>query len=372
MKYTFIRSFAYFLSSVLFILAFSSFNIAGSRKMIVLQKLADRNVSLTFKIDFNISSGPELIKDKFAVYQTPLSSISRLTANMDKLSEANVKHLRYEIGWGKNEELGAPQISGSAGNLQYNLNEFDEFINGLKRNGVTPLYAMTYNPKPLQDNSAVYNQWQSTPNNLIVWQKICRDYASYFKKMGTKPLYEIWNEPDLNNIFFTGTFDEYIDIYKNAVAGIRAVEPYAVVGGPALSGANLNWYKNFLKGIGTTPISFLSGHIYNSNYPLLIKTMREALKESGRTGLPIYLTEYCAFDNLDFSQINTTGIASKSPGASRFFRDVRNLLTYIDVEKVYFAQWIDPEIRKCPSCAWLPFPDKMGMIDLNNQRKALY
>ena len=346
--------------------------LSCKKSVIQAPEIPSGNSQLKFNVNFNTSGGAALIKDKFAVYQTPLSAISRLTANMPKLTEANIKHLRYEIGWGKNEELSAPQITGTPDNLQYNFREFDQFINGLKTNGVTPLYAVTYNPKPLQNNPADGNNWQSTPNNMLAWQKICGDYAAHFKAMGTNPMYEIWNEPDLNGIFFTGTFNDYINIYKNAVTGIRAAEPTAIIGGPAVSGANLDWYKNFLNGIGTTPIDFLSGHIYDSNYPQLISTMRQALSETGRTGLPIFLTEYCSFNNLEFTQININGIASKAQGASRFFRDVNYLLAYNDVKKVYFAQWIDPETRACPTCPFISFPDKMGMIDLDNQRKALY
>ena len=330
------------------------------------------NAQLNFNVDFATANGPALVKDKFAVYQTTLGSISRVNTNMPKLSEANIKHFRYELGWGKNEEFSAPQITGTASNPQYNFGELDQLVNGLKTNGVTPLYAMCYNPRPLQNNPADGNNWQSVPNNLAAWQRICGDYAAHFKAMGTNPMYEIWNEPDLNGIFFTGTTNDYINIYKNAVAGIHAAEPTAIIGGPAVSGANLDWYKNFLNGIGTTPINFLSGHIYDSNYRQLISTMRQALSETGRTNLPIYLTEYCSFDNLNSQEVSSTGIASKAQGASRFFGDVRNLLTYIDVKKVYFAQWIDPETRSCPTCAWQSWADKMGMIDLSNQRKALY
>ncbi len=330
------------------------------------------HAQLNFNVNFAAGGGPQLVKDKFAVYQTPLAASTRLNANMSKLSEANIKHLRYEIGWGKNEALNAPQITGTADNPQYNLSEFNDFINGLKSNGVTPLYAMTYNPKPLQNNPSDYNQWQSVPNNMGAWQRICRDYAAHFKAMGTAPIYEIWNEPDLNGIFFTGNVNDYINIYKNAVAGIRAAEPTAWVGGPAVSGPNLGWFKTFLNGIGNTPITFLSGHIYNANYDQLINTMRQALNETGRSGLPLYITEYSSFNNLVGSEIDNNGIASKAQGASRFFRDVRSLLNYGDVQKVYFAQWIDPEVRDCPTCAWKGAWDKMGMIDLNNQRKALY
>ncbi len=330
------------------------------------------NAQLNFNVDFNASGGAPLVKHKFAVYQTPLASGNRLNANMSKLSEANIKGLRYELGWGKTVELGAPQISGSASNPVYNWTELDAFINGLKGQGVTPLYALSYNPRPLQNNPWDSNSWQSVPNNMAAWQRICRDYTAHFTAMGTLPIYEIWNEPDLYGIFFTGNVNDYVNIYTHAVNGIRQAEPTAWVGGPAVSGANLDWYKNFLNGIGSTPITFLSGHIYNGNYDHLINTMRQALNETGRAGLPIYITEYSSFDNLVPTEIDNNGIASKSHGAARFFRDVRNLLTYNDVHRVYFAQWIDPEVRDCSTCPWYGGWDNMGMIDLSNRRKALY
>ena len=109
--------------------------------------------SQTFAVDFSKAADPPLIKTKFGVYQTPLTTLPRLLNSVPLLREINVADLRYEIGWGKPESLAASQISGTVAHPRYDFSVIDAFVSVLKQADVTPLLAMTYCPDPLKSHA---------------------------------------------------------------------------------------------------------------------------------------------------------------------------------------------------------------------------
>ncbi len=125
-------------------------------------------------------------------------------------------------------------------------------------------------------------------------------------------------------------------------------DPDALVGGPAAA-----WNLSYLAPLLSQPLDFASMHSYD-NYAPQIGAMRAAL--AGRPELPIFLTEYASYADLP-----PNGPQSRHAGAMRFFRDVKGLLTYTDVTKVYWAQWLNA--GDGPG---------MGLITWDGHRKALF
>lgn len=306
-----------------------------------------------FEVDFSQPAHAPLVKTKFGVYQTPLTTLPRLLDSMPLLREINVADLRYEIGWGKPDVLAASQISGTVKQLHYDFSTIDAIAERLKLAGVKPLFAMGYCPDPLKSRD-VWAGWKDMPSDLGSWQKINRDYASHLRnrKELSGPFYEVWNEPDMpdpdGKMFFSGTPKDYTQLYARAAGGIREGDPDALIGGPAAA-----WDLAYLAPILSQPIDFASIHGYD-NYPAQLGLMRAAL--AGRPELPIFLTEYASFT--DFPP---NGPQSRYSAAMRFFRDVKGLLTYTDVAKVYWAQWLDA--GNGPG---------MGLVDWQGHRKAIF
>lgn len=307
----------------------------------------------TFEVDCAQPADPPLVKTKFGVYQTPLTTLPRLLNAMPLLREINVADLRYEMGWGKPDALAAAQISGTASQPTYDFSTLDTFVEGLNAAGVKPLLAMGYCPAPLKSRD-VWAAWKDMPADLNVWQKINRDYAYHFSvsKQVPSPFYEIWNEPDMpepnGKMFFSGTPQDYGQLFAHAAAGIRQGDPNALIGGPAVA-----WNLAYLAPILTQPVDFASLHAYD-NYPAQLDMMRGAL--TGRPDLPIFLTEYASF-----TEFPPNGPQSRYPAAMRFLRDVKGLLSYTDVAKVYWAQWLDA--GDGPG---------MGLVTWDGHRKAIF
>lgn len=179
----------------------------------------------TFHADFSRWAGPPLVKDKFGVYQTPFFFKSHPPSSFDMtglLAEAGVHDLRYEMGWGKPDTYAFDQIGGTPAALRIDWTRLDPFVGQLRRAGVSPLFAMTYNPLPLKTGTE-WSRWKDVPGSLPAWREINRRYAAHYRALGLQtPRYEMWNEPDLpgdgGKVFFNGGPDDYARV---AQAGLE-------------------------------------------------------------------------------------------------------------------------------------------------------
>lgn len=305
--------------------------------------------SQVFHVDFSRWAGPPLVKTKFGVYETPFLSRDNLRRAAALLPEAGVQDLRYEMGWGKPDTYAFDQISGPAAAPQIDFALLDPFLSILKRQGVAPLLAMCYDPVPLKTGTE-WQRWKDMPSNLAGWQNIQRRYAAHYRDVLhlRDARYEIWNEPDIGGdggkMFFNGTPAQYAALYRAGAAGIHAGDRDARAGGPAIA-----YDRAFAAPLLSQPIDFVSIHAYD-NYAGQLDGMRGLV--AGHPELPILLTEYASF-----TSYGPNAPISRHPAAECFFRDVNGLLTYTDVPKVYWAQWVD---------------DSIGLITRDWHRKALF
>ncbi len=282
-----------------------------------------------FTVDAARPSGPPLLKTKFGVYQTPLVTLKRLLDSLPLLDEIAVQNLRYEIGWGKPDVLAHDMIGGTPERLTWDWSALDAFTDGLRAQDVRPLFAVTYCPNPLKSRTD-WEAWKDPPRDMAAWRALNRDFARHLRDHQRLhgPFLEVWNEPDLDHTFFSGSPADYARLYAPAASGLREGDPDAPIGGPALA-----WNLAFLDAIRDHPLDFVSIHAYQ-NYASQLATMRRAV--AGRPDLPILLTEYASY-----TEFPPNGPQSRHGAAMRFFRDAKALLEYPDVPKVYWAQWLD-------------------------------
>jgi len=100
---------------------------------------------------------------------------------------------------------------------------------------------------------------------------------------------EVWNEANLD-VFWAGSPEDYLRLYDVSARAVKAVHPGIRVGGPA--SAAVGWTDRFLSHLdgSGSPVDFLSTHTYGSP-PL---DLRPALDRHGRSGVPIWWTEWGA------------------------------------------------------------------------------
>jgi hypothetical protein len=114
--------------------------------------------------------------------------------------------------------------------------------------------------------------------------------------------WEIWNEPDLGKLFWTGTGQQYFDLYGKLARAIKSADPQALVGGPAIAKPNdgTPYRDEFMRETRAThtPLDFYSWHWYatDSNDPRdfnrIAADLRSRLNRAGQTRTRSFLTEW--------------------------------------------------------------------------------
>jgi xylan 1,4-beta-xylosidase len=120
---------------------------------------------------------------------------------------------------------------------------------------------------------------------------------------------EVWNEPNLP-FFWTGTQQQYFDLYKATAVAIKSVDPHIQIGGPATSATQ--WVGDFAAWCAqnNAPIDFFATHAYagdkqaaifgpgitlsqNDVIPRAIAQVRQTIEASAFSGRPLWLSEWC-------------------------------------------------------------------------------
>lgn len=335
--------------------------------------------------DFSIEEKNSLVKSKFGFYGCTYVAIERLLRDLELLPELKAGGFRYDPGWGfgnndcinSPREFNAPQISGTKENLAINFTDFDRLTGLLTQKQTDIMYVHAYNPLPLQpeaadrnttinENLPMYSQWNTKPCNLSVWEKINYEYAKHWKERGQKvKYYEIWNEPDLQPVFFQGSMEDFFEIYRYGVSGIKRADPDALVGGPVIS-FNTGWIRPFLAYVKehNLALDFFSYHAYG-NPENIVNEIREILQETpGFEKIDTFITEYNSFipATKDFT---TDGDIERYCAAARILHDIRYFLNQEDIKMIYWAQFDDPEVFGSGV-------DRCGLISLDGYKKASF
>jgi xylan 1,4-beta-xylosidase len=114
--------------------------------------------------------------------------------------------------------------------------------------------------------------------------------------------WEIWNEPDLGKVFWSGSPAQYYELYARMARAVREADPQAQVGGPAIAAPNdASPYRDgFMDFAARThvPLDFYSWHWYatDSYDPLdfnrIAIDLRHRLDAHGLTATRSFLTEW--------------------------------------------------------------------------------
>jgi hypothetical protein len=309
--------------------------------------------TISVSADFTTAIGPALDKSRFGVYNSGLVGLDRYQRDADKLLALQPDSLRFDGGlWGFNINQNLVQGIGN-----YNFSDADQLISLLNSRNVKPYWSYEYEPPPLQQNG----DYKSPPNNLDNWARVLGDIASHFKSSGHPVGYhEIWNEPDLGTVFWTGNQNDYNAIYQRGVTAIRGVDAGAIVGGPALAIAP-GWADEFLNFLTShqLPLDYFSFHHYGTDYDGALQAMQSVKTKYGLANTVIHLNEYNPYTN---RTNDTSSPCDHYPAAAQLLTDFSNFLNYPYLRLVNWAQFMDPGNGY----------EHIGLISVDGHLKAAY
>lgn len=323
------------------------------------------------KADFSRPADYPLVKTKFDVYNCTYVSYEHWMRDLYLTRELNIDGLRYDPGWGWGEkeqfnrpyEFGGEQIGGTPDQPAYRWEKFDAAAAELEAHRLKTMYVCAYTPRMLQDERG---SWQGKPKDLAAFARICRDFADHWRKTRRAHYYEVWNEPDLTDVFFHDTLEDYLDIYHHVSRALREGDPDALVGGPSLAYKD-EWMPAFLDYVKQhrLPLDYISYHHYGDIRAKVGHMRQHLVGEPAFATVQTLITEFHSIRNGQ-PGFSMGGKIETYEGARLLLRDFKWFLEQPDVNKVYWAQYSDPEVYNDK------YVDRCGLITTDGHRKALF
>jgi xylan 1,4-beta-xylosidase len=320
-------------------------------------------------VDFAAGMDNPLVKTKFNVYDPVGPTIEQFDRNVKIMHELNIETYRIELGWGRRYSgFGLNNmIDGTLDNLVYNFKPLDHIVTELKKQNVLLHGAYCYCPFPLQDSAVEKYRDSRAPNSIEKWKEIVTTVARHYFDMGIPfGVDEIWNEADGLYIFYSGTEQQFQQIYRASVEGILSVNPDVTIAGPACA-PELVWYRSFPEYVAgeQLPMDAFTFHHYGSA-ELALNSIDKVKASLDR--FPHFKTTSMIMDEWHSADLiepwcRNDDVRSTYEGASQMLHDFSVLLTRPELTSVNWAWYMDPDRAKA-TC--------MGLISGDGHRKAVF
>ncbi|GAB2850777.1 hypothetical protein ACFQ0P_07720 [Microbacterium insulae] len=326
------------------------------------------STSATIAVDFSRLADHPLSHDRIALFNSGLVTLPTYRRDADYFRRAHPEHLRIDLGWGAEWMPWTRELISVDGDVvAYDFVETDAIAEFLDEVGVRPYWAYSYVPNAARPSGA---DWRTMDVDDTLWVQLVTEYVRGAAERGVAIGYhEVYNEPDLRDertgepVFYAGDFDDYLDLYRKTSRAIRAVDPTARVGGPALASVakNAHWLRPFLRAVveEDLPLDFLSFHHYGT-YGIgpALQTVLDALAEFPHLAeVELHLNEYNSFV-IDYPR---GGLQDSHLLAAAFAADLDLLLGSPSLTRVSWAQFLDSGND-----------NYSGMIDIDGAAKPLY
>ena len=139
----------------------------------------------------------------------------------------------------------------------YNFQYLDSLFDFLLDVHLKPLLELSFMPYDLASGEAYVFWWKGNitpPKDYDRWAELVLETARHcINRYGLEEVqswyFEVWNEPNLHNGFWSSTQDEYFKLYEVTARAIKSIHPNLRVGGPASSdsgGVKAPWVDEFI------------------------------------------------------------------------------------------------------------------------------
>lgn len=320
-------------------------------------------------VDFSVGVDNPLVKTKFNVYDPVGPTMEQFDKNVKIINELNIETYRIELAWGRRRSgFGINRmIVGTPENLIYNFESLDHMVTELKKQNVLLHGAYCYCPFPLQDPNVGRYRDSRAPNNIEKWKQIVATVAKHYLDMGIPfGVDEVWNEADGLYVFYSGTEEEFQQVYKAAVEGILLVNPEATIAGPA-SAPELVWHRSFPEFVAREklPMDAFTFHHYGSGELALnsIDKVKDSLNRFEHFNTTAMVMDEWHSADLIEPWCRDDDVRSTYEGASQLLHDFAILLSRPELTSVSWAWYMDPAWARA-TC--------MGLITSDGHRKAVF
>ena len=203
------------------------------------------------------------------------------------------------------------------GSLCFQWALLDRAFDTLLDLGIRPFVELNATPLALASGDQTIFQWKlnvTPPRKMDEWGQLVEAFARHcVTRWGAEEVrkwyFEVWNEPNLQG-FWSGTREEYFELYRQSALAVKTVDPAFRIGGPAT--AQARWVPELIAYCtdNNVPLDFVSTHSYQQDelcfYPGRVdsphapgeylldqfKRVRAEVAASPRPALEIHWTEW--------------------------------------------------------------------------------
>jgi len=204
----------------------------------------------------------------------------------------------------------------------FDFRRTDDYIAAVTNTGAQILYRLG---ESIEHTSRRY--WVHPPLDSVKWAEICLGVIRHYNQGWADGFrhgiqeWEIWNEPENQPACWTGTDDQYFDLYRETSRRIRSEFPSLRIGGPAVGNSGelrggkfepSKFVTRFLQRcrLEQLPLDFFSWHAYTDDPAEIVQRaegIRRLLNEHGFTGTRSSLNEWNYLPNKDWFPFTKKG-----------------------------------------------------------------
>jgi len=293
------------------------------------------------------------------------------------------------------DEMNVVQRDQKTNQSIFNWHEVDKVYDALLKLGIRPFVELNPMPAVMASGTQTmfnYKMNVTPPKSYQEWSLLVETFTRHLvERYGLDEVrtwyFEVWNEPNLSG-FWSGTQQEYWNLYTASATAIKKVETKLRVGGPASSKGN--WIKEIITYTtkNKIPLDFVSTHLYPQDeqvqYPdrkgspykvgdffsATVKEVKEWIKKSERPDIEIHWTEW---------NTQTAATADKITWGDNIYVDnlyaasfiARNCIE-LDTACKTFAYWVVSDIFDEGGIPQSPFSCTYGLLSIHGIPKASF
>jgi len=243
----------------------------------------EEDISLTkvqnFHLDFNKES------TELKHYWKELITFGRAAEGLRESWRNQFRELQKEIGF-KNVRFHGIfhddmmiYNTDSDGNVIYNWNYVNELFDFFMEINIKPFIELGFMPSDLKSGENHMFWWKANvtqPKDINLWTDLVREFVkNCVRRYGLKEVeswyFEVWNEPEIEQVFWIGSKEDYFKFYKETVLAIKSVSEKIKVGGPSITHESLkygSWLEDFINYCidENVPLDIITLHIYPESF----------------------------------------------------------------------------------------------------------
>jgi xylan 1,4-beta-xylosidase len=276
------------------------------------------------------------------------------------------------------------------GKAVYNFQYIDAVYDAILNAGMRPFVEFGFMPQKLASGEKTIFWWKGNitpPRDYAKWEALIRTLVEHWtNRYGRDEVrrwyFEVWNEPNLKDLFWSGDREEYFRLYDVTVRAVKSVSPDYRVGGPATAGRA--WISEMIAHAAKSrvPLDFITTHDYGVRGGALdaegtqqlfldpsldaiisgVRDVRAQIQQSAMPTLPLHYTEwstsYSPRDPVHDTYLSAAYIVSRLKGIEGHAESM-SYWTFTDIFE---------ENGPVPS----PFHGGFGLINFQGLRKPSF